>query len=240
MNQLITVIQARHTDRSQYARDQRPSDTALNTLLEAARWAPTAHNMQNFEIVVVDDPAMLAGIGAIRRELSAAFLRENYRQMSFSEEALRRKRTGVLASMFPPSWQRPDADPSQIEPGQLRDLLQGAPMLLLVLYDPAVRAPGSAGDFLGIMSLGCVMQNLWLAAQSLGISVQILSAFGASSVQRKLRPMLRLPANRSIAFGCRLGFPQGPTTPSIRVRRELPDFVHRNGYGEPLGLNTHA
>jgi hypothetical protein len=30
--------------------------------------------------------------------------------LSFSEEELRRKRTGVLATTFPPAWRKPDAD----------------------------------------------------------------------------------------------------------------------------------
>jgi nitroreductase len=211
-------------------------DEALSILLEAARWAPTAHNMQNFEILVVDDPAMLASLGSVRRNVSDVFLRENYRQLSFSEEELRRRKTGVLASTFPPSWQRPDADIISMKPDFLRDSLQGAQTLLLVLYDPEIRAPGSEGDFLGIMSLGCVMQNLWLAAQSLGISMQILSAFGAAPVQHELRPILRIPETRSVAFACRLGSPRLPTVLPLRVRRELPDFVFRNGWGDPIRL----
>ena len=235
MNEIMTVIKARHTDRSPYAK-RRVTDAALGILLEAARWAPTAHNMQNFEILVVDDPATLVSLGSVRREVSEAFLRENYRQLSFSEEELRRKKTGVLARTFPPSWQRPDADAASLEPSFLRDSLQGSQTLLLLLYDPAIRAPGSEGDFLGIMSLGCVMQNLWLAAQNLGISMQILSALGATAVQRELRPILRIPETRSVAFACRLGFPMPPTVAPLRIRRELPDFVFRNRWGDSIRL----
>jgi len=191
-------------------------------------------------MLVVDDPAVMDRIGTVRREISEVFLRENLQQLSFSEEELRRKRTGVLASTFPLSWQRADADATKIEPGPLCDLLQGSPTLLLILYDRAVRAPASEGDFLGIMSLGCVMQNLWLAAQAVGISAQILSSFGAASVQRELGPMLRLPDNRSIAFACRLGFPKAPATGSLRVRREVPEFVYRNRYGESFRLPSQA
>lgn len=236
MNDVMAAIKARHTDRSAYAPQRRLTEEALSTILDAARWTPTAHNMQNFEILVVDDPATLAAVGAVRREVSAAFLRENYQQLSFSEEELRRKKTGVLASMFPPSWQRPDADATLTEPSCLRESMQGCPVLLIVLFDPAIRAPGSEGDFLGIMSLGCVMQNLWLAAQSLGISVQILSSFGADQVQRELRPLLQLPANRRIAFACRLGYPSVMTAPSLRVRRNVPEFAHRNAYGNPIRI----
>jgi nitroreductase len=235
MNDVMTIIKERRTDRSPHSSERHLADTVLSSILEAARWAPTAHNMQNFEILVVDDPVTLDRVGAIRRELSADFLRENYLQLSFSEEELRRRRTGVLARTFPPSWQRPDADVAAIEPGTFRDLLQGSPTLLLVLHDPTVRAPGSEGDFLGVMSLGCVMQNMWLTAQSFGIGMQILSAFGAPAAQRELRPLLRLPTNRAIAFACRLGVSRAPDPPQLRIRRDVRDFVYRNTYGEPLG-----
>jgi hypothetical protein len=62
--------------------------------------------MQNFEIVV-DDEETLAEIGLVQSGVSEEFVRENYSQLSFSEEELIQKGTGVLATMFPPSWQKP-------------------------------------------------------------------------------------------------------------------------------------
>ena len=72
----------------------------LKQILEAGRWAPTVHNMQNFELIVVDDEKVLQSIGNIRRPVSETFVRENYKQLSFSEEELLRKKTGVLGLCF--------------------------------------------------------------------------------------------------------------------------------------------
>ena len=77
-------------------------DEALRQILEAARWSPTAHNMQNYEIVVVDDPSRLEEIARVRSPVSEVFVRENYAQLSFSEEELAAKKTGNLAAMFHP------------------------------------------------------------------------------------------------------------------------------------------
>jgi nitroreductase len=96
---------------------------------------------------------------------------------------------------------------------------------------------------LGIMSLGCVMQNIWLAAEDLAIGMQILSAFGADSVAPELRRILALPPELTIAFACRLGYPAAPTTPVaryLRVRREIADFAYRNTYGRRIDLGTDA
>jgi nitroreductase len=71
--------------------------------------APTAHNMQNFEIIVVDDKKQLEELGNIKSKISEDFLRENYQRLSFSEEELLQKMVGILEIMFPPSWRTPDA-----------------------------------------------------------------------------------------------------------------------------------
>jgi hypothetical protein len=60
--------------------------------------------MQNFEIVVVDDRKVLDVLANIETEASQVFVEENYDHLSFSEEELARKKVGLLATMFPPSW----------------------------------------------------------------------------------------------------------------------------------------
>jgi nitroreductase len=76
-------------------------------ILAAGRWAPTVHNMQNFEIIVVDNKKLLESIGNIKRSIFETFIRENYQQLSFSEEELLRKKTGHLVVMFPSIMDKP-------------------------------------------------------------------------------------------------------------------------------------
>jgi len=233
VSDILKIIQERQSSRGSFDPNRPVEKRELEQILEAARWAPTAHNMQNFEIVVVDDGKQLDAIGKIRSQISETFLRENYQQMSFSPEELRRKKTGVLASMFPPSWRRPDAKPDAadaIEHAFLGSVLQHAPLLLIVIYDSMKRAPASEGDVLGMMSLGCVMENMWLMARSLGIGFHILSVFSAETVETEIRRILNFPAQMRIAFACRLGYPVVQAT-YLRVRREVEDFTHHNLFG---------
>jgi len=51
---------------------------------------------------------VLAGIGRVRSGASAEFIRENYAQLSFSQDGLIAKGTGLLSIMFPPSWREPE------------------------------------------------------------------------------------------------------------------------------------
>jgi len=233
MADILDLIRARHSARMPYDPDRPVSGDLLERVLEAARWAPTAHNMQNYEVVVVDDRTRLEQIAAIRSEVSAEFIRENLAQLSFSEEELRRKKVGILAGMFPPSWLDPDAGSTRPEPAEhafLGHAIASAPLLLVVLHDSTRRAPASEGDVLGMMSLGCVMQNMWLMAQALGISMQILSAMSGAHVEAELRRVLGFPPSYKVSFGARLGYPLQPPSPTLRVRRDSADFVHHNAY----------
>jgi nitroreductase len=224
---LLRLIRQRQSTRVPFD-PHRPVDRrSLGRIIEAARWAPTPHNMQNFEIILVDDPAILRQLGKINSRASEEFLRENYEQLSFSKEELRRKGVGVLGTMFPPSWRDPEK--LQASPAPLNQTINGSPTLLIVTYNPRKRAPASEGDFLGIIGLGCVMENMWLMAQSLGIGFQILSVFGGGPVERETKRILSIPGKMKIAFAVRLGYPvRAPKY--LRVRRDAGLLAHHNRY----------
>jgi nitroreductase len=233
MSEILKIIQERQSARVPFDPDKPVSKEDLMQILEAARWAPTAHNMQNFDIIVVDDKAILEKIGSIKSAISEEFLCENLEQLSFTKEELLKRKTGVLGTNFPPAWR----DPSQIakvaretSPAPLFQRLRGSPTLLLVVYDSRKRAPASHGDVLGLMSLGCVMENMWLMAEALGINLQILSAFSAPHVEKETKKLLGVPDYMKIAYTCRLGYPTG-TAKYFRVRRDIQDFVHHNRFG---------
>ena len=69
--QLIEII--RQSARGLFDPERAIPKEDMEKILEAARWAPTAHNMQNFEIVVVDDKKSLAAISEIKRILESDF-----------------------------------------------------------------------------------------------------------------------------------------------------------------------
>ncbi len=233
MSEILKIIQERQSARVQFDPNRPISKENLTQILEAAKWAPTAHNMQNFEIIVIDDKAVLEKIGNIKSRISEEFLRENYEQLSFSKEELLRKKTGILGAMFPPDWVDPKkmAEAAQkAAPMPLTQSIRGSPTLLIIVYDSRKRAPASHGDVLGFISLGCLMENMWLMAQSLGISVHILSAFSALPVESEIKKLLGVPEYMKIAFTCRLGYPTGASK-YLRVRRNIEDFTHHNKFG---------
>lgn len=239
MQELLQLIETRQSARGLFDPKLAIPKGDLEKILEAARWAPTAHNMQNFEIVVVDDKKVLAAISEIPRSPDLTFIKENYRQLSFSEAELRQKKVGVLGTMFPKSWQTPDPKLEDVteEDGSslMAAQITSGSALLFVLYDPSRRAPASENDFLGIISLGCAMENMWLTANSLGIGVHIVSSLSGNGVEKEIKKMLGIPDDLAIAFTVRLGYPAAPVN-YLRVRRDIGDFTHHNRF-ENKGLD---
>jgi nitroreductase len=240
MSNILKIVKERRSSRVQFDQKRSLTKKDLDKIIEVARWAPTAHNMQNFEIIIVDDKELLEKIGNIKYRVSEDFIRENYQQLSFSKEELLQKKVGILGTMFPPSWR----DPSKLgdaaresTPRPLNQSINGSPVLLVVIYDSRKRAPASKGDALGFMSLGCVIGNMWLMAQSLGIGLQILSGFSAEPGAREIKLILNIPEHMEIAFAVRLGYPVSKPAEYLRVRRDMEAFVHNNKYGNKT--STH-
>jgi nitroreductase len=235
MQELMQLIENRQSARGLFDPERAIPAEDMKKILEAARWTPTAHNMQNFEIVVVDDKQLLAAISEIRTPPNLTFIRENYQQLSFTEDELCRKKTGIMGTMFPKSWQTPDPDLEEIKKedraAYMATQIVSSSAVLFVFYDPSRRAPASEGDFLGIVSLGCLMENMWLMANSLGIGVHIVSSLAVRKVAAEIAKLLNVPDKFRLAFSMRLGYPVTPVH-YLRVRRDRDDFVHRNGFKE--------
>jgi len=234
MNELLKLIKERQSVRMPYDTERPIAKQDVLKILEAASWAPTAHNMQNFEIIVVDDEKLLHSIANIKRPISEGFIRENYQQLSFSEEELIKKKTGIMGTMFPPAWRNPDFNLKNFNEKEIASMQRpfpACPLMLIVIYDPSKKAPASEGDFLGAISLGCVMENMWLMANSLGISLHIISSLSSEIIEKEVKKTLQIPKNLKIAFSCRLGYPISTPGKYLRVRRDVNEFTHHNKFG---------
>ena len=126
------------------------------------------------------------------------------------------------------AWSNPQASRNELE-ATVRPL-PTSPVMLFMLYDPTRRAPASEGDFLGIISLGCATENMWLMASSLGIGFHIVSSFGAGSIGKEVKSILGVPDSLKIVYAIRLGYPVS-NSEYVRVRREVGIFTHYNQFG---------
>ena len=233
MDDLLKLIRLRHSTRAFFDPQKQVPGRDIKKIIEAGRWAPTAHNMQNFEIIVIDDRKVLDQLGTITTYPSPDFIKENFELLSMSEEELLQKKVGILGRGFPPAWRDREQLAAAMDdrtPGTLDETIKGSPAVLVVVYDTRKRAPASERDVLGMLSLGCVMENMWLMAQKLDIGFQIMSIF-SGPVQEDVRNILQIPEHMAISFAVRLGYPAAQPD-SLRVRRDSESFTYRNAYGK--------
>ena len=225
------LIEQRHSSRMPFDPNLPVKELELAHIIDAARWAPTAHNMQNFRLVVVDDRYVLDQLGRIRAPVSPAFVIENYRQLSWSPEELAERKVGILGNAFPPAWRTDDPEHVPTDLSRLLgETIAGAPMVIVAIFDPTKRAPASEGDVLGMISLGCVLENMWLAAHASHLDVQVVSAFSSDGAESAVKRVLQIPAPWRIAYAIRVGHAVSRST-SPRVRRDATAFTSRNRFG---------
>jgi nitroreductase len=243
MLEILKLIQERHSEKAPYDVERPIAKQDMRQILEAARWAPTPHNMQNVELIVVDDKKVLETLANIRYPITDTFVLENYQHLSFSEEELARKKVGLLATRFPPALRTPGMtlDEATYEKLQsaLAKAIQTSPVLMIVAYNTENRAPDSEGDFLGHVGLGCVLENMWLMAHSLGISFHVISILNKEPADQKVKTVLEMPEHLSIAFGIRLGYAPPAEHALLRVRRDVEEFTHHDRFGNRTGINPY-
>jgi nitroreductase len=84
------------------------------------------------------------------------------------------------------------------------------------------------GDWF-MFDVGLAMENLCLAAHSLGLGTVVVGLFDA----KKVEGLLGVPENVSVVAMTPLGYPQGEV--SAPRRKELGDFVHVGAYRKSRG-----
>jgi nitroreductase len=200
------LIWSRRSARVPFEPDWNVTPRELANLVEAARWAPSAYDMQNFQLVVVEDKAVLAELGAICAPVSPLFVAES---------------SAPLASNGLPA--------PRVR--RLGELIAGAPTLVVVVFDPTTHAPDSEHDVLGMMGLGCMLENMWLVAQVLHLDFQVLSTFAAADVAPAVEAVLGIHRPWRIAYALRIGHAPSQAA-SQRIRRNADGFVHRDHFAK--------
>jgi nitroreductase len=187
-------------------------DELVDKLLEAARWAPTGFNMQPLEMVVVKDLELRTAIKQIV---------DDYRNSDFfAMEATREE------------WQ---GSPWSMEThGKFDTAL--APVFILVTGDtrrrvglPMVaRYSRQKGDSIFEASLANPYMYMWLAAHTLGLAAQPISAIKYPKLQGLVKHLLNLPDFICIYDILMVGYNAMEGGPGAKLTRPLAEMVHRD------------
>ncbi len=202
-NKILEAIKKRRTIRS-YLPDPVPSEH-INLILDAARWAPSAANLQPWQFIVVKNETTKRSFQELveeNRKLTVEMREEPFKS-GFSK--------------YKTEW------------------ICDAPVHIVVCVDPKRTAPHVGGEETYKHAAGAAIQNLMLAAHSLGLGSCWLSMFNKD----KLKTLLGIPSEMDIAGVITIGYPKHiPKTPETtkryggKPRRELEEIVFYEKYGQ--------
>lgn len=184
-------------------------DEYVERIIEAARWAPSGANSQPWEFIVVKDKEIKDRIVDIVNEQ-----REYSRKVELTrEEGLR----------FP-SISSPVREPGY----------KNAPVFIILCGDPRTKEAYplltmlTRGDSHFVSGLASTFLYMALAATTLGLGSQWVSATGDPFVKCLLKGLLGIPPKLEIYDMMALGYPA--YQPKERLVREKVEMVHHDRY----------
>lgn len=233
------LVKFRRSSRWIFSTKKQIPDEDLHKILEAARWAPTPHNRQPYEIIVVKNKDVIKKISEISFRLTKKEIDE-HESWSFSTEELESKGIGVQEDVLPKFVLDLKDKPELIEDDKFWErtmslyalLMQASSALLMVLYDPTIPGIGPLKNVWGMLSVGAVMQNIWLASNDLGVSVHVASGQTMTlDSKREIYKVLGIPKKYKLMILFRLGYESKFGKYGTPYRRKLSDFVHLDKFG---------
>ncbi len=205
MSPLLDDLRERRSVRKYQARSV--SDELIREVLEAAGWAPSAHNAQPWRFIVLSDPL-------VKRRLAEA-----------------------MAKAWATDMAKDDA---KVEPETVRlrvERFAEAPALVLACFSMEGMAmlPDAERQMLerdlALQSLAAALQNVLLAAHSLGLGACWFCA--PSFCKETIRETLGIPRDVEPEALIALGYPaEEPTAPQ---RKRVGDYCFRDRWGGSFG-----
>ena len=203
---LLGLVKARRSIRG-FKTDSIP-DEDVGKIIEVARWAPSGANSQPWEFVVIRERAIKERIVDIVNGL-----REYSSQVELTrDEELRY-----------PSAKKPFHEPGY----------KNAPVFIILCGDPRTKEAYplltslTRGESHFSSSLANAFLYMTLAASSLGLGSQWVSATASPFVQPLLKENLGIPQQLEIYDMLALGYPDGnPRERSVRPPREMVHLDH--------------
>jgi nitroreductase len=196
-------------------------DEAIDRIIEVARWAPSGFNLQPWEFVVVKKEELRMKIVQYLRDFFTA-----HGSMEETREA----------------WQGPKPQPGAAPAAGFAS----APVFIIPFGDTRIRAglpmihrySEESWDKTYISSMASAFMVMHLAAVSLGLASQWLSAVTQPLVHCHIKQLLGIPAPLKIYDMMVLGYPNMEPKPKLLRNRE--EMVHYDAWGEDDFRNDEA
>lgn len=192
--ELLDAIRNRRTTNTRFA-DRPLSDEHIRTLLEAAACAPSHFNSQPWRFVLIRDRerrkqlGRIAGRAMVKVMEEGRFWKRYLKYFRFSTDETARSGDGIhidnMPAMLRPFIRMIFSEKGAEVMNRLRvpyilaidskKLISTSPLVLGVLLTKEEYRTGELSAMYSMLALGMAIENMWLAATSLGIGVQFVS-----------------------------------------------------------------
>ena len=257
---LFEAIKARRTTNGAF----RPEPIApehIRLILEMASHAPSHFNSQPWRFIVVQDEARRATIADIAGDSMRMLIEEGTfwkrysKYFRFSKEEIDRTSDGIHFDKMP-SMLKPFARYVFSEKGgavinkfqvprvlgnDAHKLVGTSPLLLGIALTRGEYQPEELSGLYSVISLGAVIQTIWVSANALGIGMQFVSTpMEVEGQWEKIVALLEVPDDQALLVLFRLGYVDpGIKRPTIDwsspQRKTVDELAYAERWGTPLG-----
>lgn len=262
---IAEAIRKRHTTNGAFA--DRPIDPAhKRAILELLARAPSHFNSQPWRFIVVEDETRRRQLGKIAGESMRMLMEEGrffqqYRRFfRLSAEEVAATNDGIHLDNMPAvlkpvaKYLFTDRGASMLNTFQVprvlgndaRKLVESSPLLLGIALSKELYQPNELTGLYTVISLGAVVQTLWLSATALGMGMQFVSTPQEIPAQwTRVSEMLGVPDDFELMLLLRLGYEdpaiKRPTIDwSSPQRKGVDELAFQERWGEPLEPSSDA
>lgn len=256
--ELFEAIRKRKTTNTPFLPDK-VSDEHKRLLIEAASRAPSHFNSQPWRFVIVEDPQRIQQIAGIAGDSmkhlmeDGSFVARYRRYFRFSDKESASAGSGIYIDNVP-AVLRPmvkmvfseqvgsllgKLGAANILGGDQRRIVNNAPLLLAITLDKQEYKPGELSGLYASITLGAVIQTLWLVTTACNIGMQFISTpLEVPANKARIIDLLRIPPEQDLVAIFRMGY-KDPNAPRNTIdwtssqRKPFTDLVHYDQWGTP-------
>lgn len=182
----------------------------IRQLIKSASYAPSHFNSQPWRFIIIIDEELISKIGKIAgismEELinKGTFWKKYRKYFRFSAKEMEEKKNGIHIDHLPAVLkpfvkyiftEKGGRIISKFKIGKImgkdeESLVSSSPLLFAILLDKEEYIEGQLSGLYSLISMGTVIQNLWLATTALGIGMQFVSTPG--EVKEQWKEIIRL------------------------------------------------
>ena len=261
---IFETIVNRRTTNTAFA-DKKVSSEHMETLIKMASFAPSHFNSQPWRFIVITDEtiigkiAKIAGDSMVQLMEDGRFWKQYRKYFRFSEEEMEKTKDGIhidhlpavlkpfVRTVFSEKGGRVMAKfkvPRILGNDEVK-LVAGAPILFVILLTKDEYKKEELSGLYSVISMGAVIQNLWLTTTALGMGMQFISTPGEIPENwNAISDMLKVPDNYEMMAIFRMGYVdpkmKRPTIDWKSSQRKTPgELAFSNSWGNKFSADKN-